>query len=160
MTHKITREYEKKMSEIRSFRTEKYPDRPCGRKRPQEYAYHAERRAWQSELDRVLYPRSLFPARQFGLEECARSSEYGEEMIGLAGIPEKKRIATRFTQFLMKHAGSPGMALLKDTYDYLVNEKGVDENDLVHEWAEGVIGDQYPVPDRILKYTEVLVEDT
>ena len=23
----------------------------------------------------------------------------------------------------MKHAGSPGMALLKDTYDYLVNEK-------------------------------------
>lgn len=80
-------------------------------------------------------------------------------MIGLAGIPEKKRIATRFTQFLMKHAGSPGMALLKDTYDYLVNEKGVDENDLVHEWAEGVIGDQYPVPDRILKYTEVLVED-
>lgn len=51
------------------------------------------------------------------------------------------------------------MALLKDTYDYLVNEKGVDENDLVHEWAEGVIGDQYPVPDRILKYTEVLVED-
>ena len=68
-------------------------------------------------------------------------------MVGLAGIPEKKRIATRFTQFLMKHAGSPGMALLKDTYDYLVNEKGVDENDLVYEWAEGVIGDQYPVPD-------------
>ena len=107
----------------------------------------------------VLYPAKPFScSASSGLEECARSSEYGEEMIGLAGIPEKKRIATRFTQFLMKHAGSPGMALLKDTYDYLVNEKGVDENDLVHEWAEGVIGDQYPVPDRILKYTEVLVE--
>ena len=102
---------------------------------------------------------AFFLLGQFGLEECARSSEYGEEMVGLAGIPEKRRIATRFTQFLMKHAGSPGMALLKDTYDYLVNEKGVDENDLVHEWTEGVIGDQYPVPDRILKYTEVLVED-
>ena len=95
---------------------------------------------WISTVPREAF----FLLGQFGLEECARSSEYGEEMIGLAGIPEKKRIATRFTQFLMKHAGSPGMALLKDTYDYLVNEKGVDENDLVHEWAEGVIGDQYP----------------
>ena len=159
MTHKITREYEKKMSEISPFelknilidladesaRKSTHIMLNAGRGNPN----------WISTVPREAF----FLLGQFGLEECARSSEYGEEMIGLAGIPEKKRIATRFTQFLMKHAGSPGMALLKDTYDYLVNEKGVDENDLVHEWAEGVIGDQYPVPDRILKYTEVLVED-
>lgn len=54
---------------------------------------------------------------------------------------------------------SPGATLLKGTYEYLVTEKGVDENELVYEWAEGVIGDQYPVPDRILKYTEMLVRD-
>lgn len=48
---------------------------------------------------------------------------------------------------------------MKGTYEYLVTEKGVDENELVYEWAEGVIGDQYPVPDRILKYTEMLVRD-
>ena len=41
---------------------------------------------------------AFFLLGQFGLEECARSSEYGEEMVGLAGIPEKRRIATRFTQ--------------------------------------------------------------
>ena len=154
MTHKITREYEKKMSEISPFelknilidladesaRKSTHIMLNAGRGNPN----------WISTVPREAF----FLLGQFGLEECARSSEYGEEMIGLAGIPEKKRIATRFTQFLMKHAGSPGMALLKDTYDYLVNEKGVDENDLVHEWAEGVIGDQYPVPDRILKYTE------
>ena len=159
MTHKITREYEKKMSEISPFelknilidladesaRKSTHIMLNAGRGNPN----------WISTVPREAF----FLLGQFGLEECARSSEYGEEMIGLAGIPEKKRIATRFTQFLMKHAGSLGMALLKDTYDYLVNEKGVDENDLVHEWAEGVIGDQYPVPDRILKYTEVLVED-
>ena len=159
MTHKITREYEKKMSEISPFelknilidladesaRKSTHIMLNAGRGNPN----------WISTVPREAF----FLLGQFGLEECARSSEYGEEMVGLAGIPEKKRIATRFTQFLMKHAGSPGMALLKDTYDYLVNEKGVDENDLVYEWAEGVIGDQYPVPDRILKYTEVLVED-
>ena len=146
MTHKITREYEKKMSEISPFelknilidladesaRKSTHIMLNAGRGNPN----------WISTVPREAF----FLLGQFGLEECARSSEYGEEMIGLAGIPEKKRIATRFTQFLMKHAGSLGMALLKDTYDYLVNEKGVDENDLVHEWAEGVIGDQYPVP--------------
>ena len=59
----------------------------------------------------------------------------------------------------MKHAGSPGMALLKDTYDYLVNEK---ESMRTTSYTNGRKRhrDQYPVPDRILKYTEVLVEDT
>ena len=27
------------------------------------------------------------------------------------------------------------------------------------EWAEGIIGDQYPTPDRILKHTEILIRD-
>lgn len=30
---------------------------------------------------------------------------------------------------------------------------------MAHEWAEAVIGDQYPTPDRILRYTELLVQD-
>ena len=120
MTHKITREYEKKMSEISPFelknilidladesaRKSTHIMLNAGRGNPN----------WISTVPREAF----FLLGQFGLEECARSSEYGEEMVGLAGIPEKKRIATRFTQFLMKHAGSPGMALLKDTYDYLV----------------------------------------
>ena len=80
-------------------------------------------------------------------------------MAGAAGVPNRKRIASRFVQFLKKHAQSPGATLLEGTYEYLVTEKGVDENELVYEWAEGVIGDQYPVPDRILKYTEMLVRD-
>lgn len=159
MQHKITREYEKKMSEISPFelknilieladesaRKSTHIMLNAGRGNPN----------WISTVPREAF----FLLGQFGLEECARSTEFSEGMVGIAGVPDKKRIASRFTQFLVKHAGSPGMALLKDTYDYLVNEKGIDENDLVYEWAEGVIGDQYPVPDRILKYTEVLVED-
>ena len=80
-------------------------------------------------------------------------------MVGLAGVPQKPSIAYRFREFLDKQEGTPGSELLRDTYNYMVRVKNVDENDLVHEWAEGVIGDQYPVPDRILKYTEVLVRD-
>ena len=155
----ITREYEKKMSGISPFelknilielaeesaRKNTHIMLNAGRGNPN----------WISTVPREAF----FLLGLFGLEECARNTEFTEGMVGLAGVPEKKRIAARFVQFLAKHAGSPGMGLLKDTYDYLVNEKGVDENDLVFEWAEGVIGSQYPVPDRILEYTEVLVED-
>lgn len=38
-------------------------------------------------------------------------------------------------------------------------EHAADPDTLVHEWAEGVVGDQYPVPDRILQFTEMIVQD-
>ena len=41
----------------------------------------------------------------------------------------------------------------------MLMEHAVAPNELVHEWAESVVGDQYPVPDRILKYTETIVQD-
>lgn len=155
----VTREYEKEMSEISPFelknilieladesaRKNAHILLNAGRGNPN----------WISTVPREAF----FLLGQFAMQECMRSTEFSEGMVGLAGVPEKKRIAARFVQFLGKHAGSPGMALLKDTYDYMVVEKGADENDLVHEWAEGIIGCQYPVPDRILKYTEVLVQD-
>ena len=155
----VTREYEKKMSEISPFelknilieladesaRKSTHIMLNAGRGNPN----------WISTVPREAF----FLLGQFALEECLRETELADEMAGAAGVPNRKRIASRFVQFLKKHAQSPGATLLKGTYEYLVTEKGVDENELVYEWAEGVIGDQYPVPDRILKYTEMLVRD-
>ena len=155
----VTREYEKKMSEISPFelknilieladesaRKSTHIMLNAGRGNPN----------WISTVPREAF----FLLGQFALEECQRETELADEMAGAAGVPNRKRIASRFVQFLKKHAQSPGATLLKGTYEYLVTEKGVDENELVYEWAEGVIGDQYPVPDRILKYTEMLVRD-
>lgn len=124
-----------------------------------KYAHHAERRKGKSKLDQYGSTGGILPIRAVALEECLRETELADEMAGAAGVPNRKRIASRFVQFLKKPAQSPGATLLKGTYEYLVTEKGVDENELVYEWAEGVIGDQYPVPDRILKYTEMLVRD-
>lgn len=159
MDKKITREYEKKMSEISPFelknilieladesaRKSTHIMLNAGRGNPN----------WISTVPREAF----FLLGQFAMEECRRCTEYEEGMAGIAGVPVKKKIATRFLQFMKKHKETPAGALLLNTFNYLVREKRVDENDLVHEWAEGVIGDQYPVPDRILKYTEVLVED-
>ena len=78
---------------------------------------------------------------------------------GIAGIPEKQGIASRFEQFLKSNTYQPGAKLLEQTYNYMLMQHAVDPDSLVHEWAESVIGDQYPVPDRILQFTEMLVCD-
>ena len=69
---------------------------------------------------------------------------------GIAGIPEKQGIAARFEQFLKATPTSPGAKLLEQTYHYMLMQHAVDPTASLHEWAESVIGNQYPVPDRIL----------
>lgn len=100
--------------------------------------------------------QAFFLLGQFGIEECERVMSLSE---GIAGIPEKDGAAARFEAFLMKNEKNPGAKLLEGAYNYMLMEHAADPDDLVHEWAEGVIGDQYPVPDRILKYTEMIVQD-
>lgn len=99
---------------------------------------------------------AFFLLGKFGLEEC-RHVMYLPE--GIAGIPQKDGIAARFETFLKTNHSQPGAELLKGTYQYMLLEHAADPDTLVHEWAEGVIGDQYPVPDRILKFTEMIVQD-
>lgn len=102
-------------------------------------------------------PREAFFALgQFGLNECRRTFSLPE---GFAGLPQKAGIAQRFEEFLKENADRPGTAMLRDAYNYMLLEHAADPDELVHEWAEAVIGDQYPVPDRVLKYTEVAVRD-
>lgn len=99
---------------------------------------------------------AFFLLGKFGLEECRRTFDLPE---GFAGLPQKPGIAQRFEEFLKKHADEAGATMLSDAYNYMLMEHAADPDELVHEWAESVIGDQYPVPDRILKYTEVAVRD-
>ncbi len=99
---------------------------------------------------------AFFTLGLFGIEECRRVMDLPE---GIAGIPQKELIAQRFELFLKEHADAPGISLLKEAYNYMLMEHAAAPNELVHEWAESVVGDQYPVPDRILKYTELLVQD-
>lgn len=99
---------------------------------------------------------AFFLLGQFGLDECRRVMNLPE---GIAGIPEKDGIASRFESFLIKNSKAAGAELLEQTYNYLLMQHAADPDSLVHEWAESVIGDQYPVPDRILHFTEILVQD-
>lgn len=104
----------------------------------------------------TLPREAFFTLGKFGMQECKRVMNLPDD---IAGIPEKEGCGERFRQFLKENPDEPGIRFLSDAFDYLINNRNADPDGLAHEWAEGVIGDQYPVPDRILKYTEEFVQD-
>lgn len=99
---------------------------------------------------------AFFTLGKFAMQECRYVYD---NPIGIAGIPCQKGIADRFRTFLRDNASDPGIDLLQHTFEYLVAERDANPDELAQEWAEGIMGDQYPTPDRILKYTEVIVRD-
>ncbi|MCD4723905.1 MAG: aspartate 4-decarboxylase [Bacteroidales bacterium] len=99
--------------------------------------------------------QAFFTLGRFGVEECRRGMDYEE---GLAGIPLKDGIAKRFRSFLSENK-APGNALLSKLFDYAVKHHGFDPDTFVHEITEGILGDQYPVPDRILSSCNAIVHD-
>ena len=102
-------------------------------------------------------PREAFFALgKFGLQECRRSFDRED---GIAGTPQKEKISKRFEEFINDNRHEQGIGFLSECYNYMKDEHHVNPDELIHEWAEGVMGNQYPVPDRILKHTEITVRD-
>lgn len=96
---------------------------------------------------------AFFALGQFAMTECRRDFSMPE---GIAGTPQQEGISVRFETWLRDNASVPGVKLLSEAYQYCLMELSADSDELVHEWADGIIGDHYPTPPRILKYTEVV----
>lgn len=77
----------------------------------------------------------------------------------LAGMPKKEGISDRLNIYLNKHNDLPGTALLKSIIDYGINHQGFSPDDWVYELADGIIGDNYPMPDRMLTHIEQIVHE-
>ena len=107
---------------------------------------------WVATLPREAF----FLLGKFGIAECKRNFDRND---GIAGVPQKDGIAKRFEQFLNDNGRTPEGKFLAECYKYMLSEHNVNADELVHEWAESVIGNQYPVPDRILKFTEIITRD-
>lgn len=98
---------------------------------------------------------AFFTFGQFAVEETRRV--WNEQ--DLAGMPSKQGIADRLKEYLEKHNDAPGAELLKNIYDYGVTVQKFNSDDWVHELADGIIGDNYPMPDRMLSHIEKVVHD-
>jgi aspartate 4-decarboxylase len=74
-------------------------------------------------------------------------------------MPEKAGSAGRLTAFLGANPTAPGAKLLRESFDYGVNTLKFDPDTFVHELTDGIIGDMYPVPGRMLRCTERIVHE-
>lgn len=77
----------------------------------------------------------------------------------LAGIPQKYGIANRFFEYIEKNHNYPGTKLLKDIVNYGINDKKFNPDEWVFELVNGIIGCDYPLPERMLSKIEVVVHD-
>jgi len=76
---------------------------------------------------------------------------------GMAGAPDSKGIAQRFEEFCRIRAEQRGAQFLADAYAYAVEKLGLKGDDFIGEMVDGILGDHYPTPDRVLKNTEKIV---
>ncbi|MBZ9654836.1 bifunctional aspartate transaminase/aspartate 4-decarboxylase [Phyllobacterium lublinensis] len=89
---------------------------------------------------------------QFALSESRRTMD--NPTAGVAGMPQQKDIAERFKVWLDKHADMEGADFLSKMVDHAVTAFGFDPDAFVFELADSIIGDNYPVPDRMLVHAE------
>ncbi|MBQ8992605.1 MAG: aspartate 4-decarboxylase [Turicibacter sp.] len=99
--------------------------------------------------------QAFFTLGQFAVEETQLTWCEGD----LAGMPQKKGVYERFLNYANQHKDAPGMELLKKVVEYGILEHQFDADAWVFELVDGIIGDNYPVPDRMLIHLEQVVKD-
>jgi aspartate 4-decarboxylase len=98
---------------------------------------------------------AFFTLGEFALEESKRAWDLPD----LGGMPQKPGIAGRFADFAKLHDKAQGIGLLTAAVKYGTSELGFDPDAFVHELVDGIIGDQYPTPDRMLVHAERIVHE-
>lgn len=98
---------------------------------------------------------AFFTLGHFAMEETRRTWRDAD----LAGMPMTENISARLKTYLEQHQESPGVDFLKKALDYGTINCGFNPDTWIHELVDGIIGDNYPVPDRMLSHLEQVVHD-
>ncbi len=98
---------------------------------------------------------AFFLLGQFAVLMCRQSRDEGI----LAGMPRRNRVAAALGRFLDQHRGEPGEAFLRVAVLHGARELRFDPDAFVHELVDGVIGDNYPKPQRMLPHAERIVRE-
>lgn len=106
---------------------------------------------WTAASPRDAY----FTLGHFAVSETRRTWEDGD----LAGMVSCDGIYKRFLYYQEHHGDEAGIELLREIIDYGINTFHFDGDKWVFELCDGIIGDNYPVPDRMLMRVEKVVHD-
>lgn len=98
----------------------------------------------------------FFLLGQFAVTESKRVIEHSA---GIGGMPQASGIAHRLEAWLEKHADMPGADFLSSMVPFVIERFGFDRDAFVHELVDSIIGDNYPVPDRMLVHNERIVQE-
>ena len=98
---------------------------------------------------------AFFLLGQFAVEECKRVMDLPD----LGGMPQPHGIAGRLEHFLKVHHEAPGAEMLRAMVPFAVKKFGFEADAFVHELVNSIIGDNYPVPDRMLVHAEKVVHE-
>ncbi|MGO4280049.1 aspartate 4-decarboxylase [Cupriavidus sp. OV038] len=91
----------------------------------------------------------------FAMRESERSFSYMPE--GVGGFPRRDGIEERFDLFAREFENVPGVKFLAGAVSYVRDQLGLNAGDFLYEMCEGILACNYPVPDRMLKLSEVVV---
>jgi aspartate 4-decarboxylase len=98
----------------------------------------------------------FFLLGQFAITESKRVMEHPA---GIGGMPQPQGIANRCEAWLAKHADMPGASFLSAMVPFAIKRFGFEPDAFVHELVDSIIGDNYPVPDRMLVHNERIVHE-
>src|SRR5215475_9135144 len=98
----------------------------------------------------------FFLLGQFAMTESRRVMEHAA---GIGGMPQATGIAHRLEVWLAEHANMPGAGFLSAMVPFAIKQFGFQPDAFVHELVDSIIGDNYPVPDRMLVHNERIVEE-
>lgn len=93
---------------------------------------------------------------QFAITESKRVMEHPA---GIGGMPQLQGIAGRLEAWLAKHSDMPGASFLKEMVAFTVKKFAFEPDAFVHELVDSIIGDNYPVPDRMLVHNERIAHE-
>lgn len=93
---------------------------------------------------------------QFALTESKRVMDHPA---GLGGMPQAAGIANRLKAWLVQHPDMPGATFLSAMVSFTVDKFGFKPDEFVHELVDSIIGDNYPVPDRMLVHNERITHE-
>jgi aspartate 4-decarboxylase len=91
----------------------------------------------------------------FAMREAERSFAHMPE--GIGGFPKRDGLTERFELFLRENRGVAGIDFLRGAVSYVRDQMGLSAGDFLYEMCEGILASNYPVPDRMLKMSEVIV---
>lgn len=98
----------------------------------------------------------FFLLGQFAIAESKRVMDVSP---GIGGMPQAPNIAERLDAWLARQKDMPGASFLSEMVQFAVRTFEFEPDAFVHELVDSIIGDNYPVPDRMLVHNERIVHE-